>query len=130
MSKAICAAWDCERPARAKGWCFKHYKRVERYGTPNVRIKGDSPTYRAVHLRLNRAKGPASAHPCEIAWCDKQAAQWAYDHSDPDPLLWKRVRPGSWGYRVFEFSADFERYMPLCRSHHHRLDRALHCSYE
>jgi hypothetical protein len=124
MADATCAAWGCDRAVKAKGWCLKHYRRVKRHGDPSVRAKGDSMTSNAVHLRLGRAKGPADQFPCYIAWCDEQAKDWAYDHSDPDPLV-SRNRHG----RVFEYSADFERYIPLCRSHHSLLDRALHCSY-
>ena len=126
MTDVTCSAWDCDRPAKARGWCFKHYHRVMRHGDPSVRIKGDGISSQAVHLRLRRAKGKASLYSCTIAWCEKQAEDWAYDHTDPDPLLGKIPQSG----KLFEYSADLDRYMPLCKFHHHHLDRSLHCSYD
>lgn len=32
MSKSICAVVDCEREARARGWCNPHYKRWRKHG--------------------------------------------------------------------------------------------------
>jgi hypothetical protein len=41
MSKAqICAASGCQSPARARGWCKKHYTRWQRHGAPSFSMRG------------------------------------------------------------------------------------------
>ena len=36
---ATCAAPDCTRPARARGYCDTHYRRVRKWGDPTVVLK-------------------------------------------------------------------------------------------
>jgi hypothetical protein len=36
MVKAICSIQDCEDPAVARGWCWKHYKRWQRRGSTDA----------------------------------------------------------------------------------------------
>ncbi len=35
----VCAAPDCARPARARGYCDTHYRRVRKWGDPTVVLK-------------------------------------------------------------------------------------------
>jgi hypothetical protein len=42
----ICAVEDCDRPARARGWCEKHYHRWTRYGDPHTVKKKTGPPAR------------------------------------------------------------------------------------
>lgn len=39
----ICKHKDCENPAVAKGWCWKHYRRWKRHGNPDI-VKNGSQT--------------------------------------------------------------------------------------
>ena len=34
-----CTAPDCTRPARARGYCDTHYRRVRKWGDPTVVLK-------------------------------------------------------------------------------------------
>ena len=34
-----CAAPDCTRPARARGYCDTHYRRVRKWGDPTIVLK-------------------------------------------------------------------------------------------
>lgn len=65
---------------------------------------GDDVGYQGLHTRLQKGRGPASAHACSHA-----------DETCKGPLDWANV---SGEYRGTE---DF---FPLCRSHHIRYDRA------
>lgn len=66
-----------------------------------VAYRTATPSYKTVHWRLSRERGPASAHDCED--CGRPAEEWAFDeptgHSD-----------------------DLSRYAPLCCSCHARRD--------
>ena len=74
------------------------------------KAKHESAGYMTVHQRLRRERGAASDYPC--SHCDAPALDWAYDHTDPNE------RPSESG----PFSVDPERYKPLCRSCHQKLD--------
>lgn len=78
-------------------------------------------TYKAAHRRIYQVRGPASAYPCID--CGDQAAQWAYDHQDPDELTDVIDRKGT----IAPFSLDPMHYRPLCRSCHARADRGAAC---
>ncbi len=67
------------------------------------------PTYKAVHFRLGRDRGPARNHLCG---CGKQAEHWAYQHT---------------GEMITDesgktYSADLKDYSPMCRSCHFSMD--------
>ena len=66
--------------------------------------------YTALHHRIKAAFGPASSHQC--ARCTRQAQEWAYDHSDPEPLI-ENGKP---------YSLDITKYVPLCRPCHRAQD--------
>ena len=39
MVSDTCQVDDCARPARARGYCDTHYRRVRRWGDPTVVLK-------------------------------------------------------------------------------------------
>jgi hypothetical protein len=129
---AVCKVDDCtvlvrEKGGRsgARGYCNTHYTRYYRHGdasvvlTPTPRHGPDNPSwtgdqvsYGGMHVRVTKAKGPASANLCP---CGAQANEWAYDHSDPD----ERRDPT----HGCAYSVDIDRYAPMCWSCHRRFDR-------
>lgn len=82
-----------------------------RYGAEHPNWKGDQAGYLAIHVRLRTNRGHASAHPC--AECGDVAAEWAYDHTDPNEQLDERGCP---------YSPDPAHYRPLCLSCHRSAD--------
>jgi hypothetical protein len=115
-----CSVEGCARPHLAKGWCEYHGDRVKSHGDPLTRgrpwmygkQKDGAVAIRSAHLRVERARGKARDHAC--AHCGGQAADWAYDWSDPDALT---APVGSL------YSLDPSHYMPLCKRCHSALDR-------
>lgn len=87
-----------QETARIQGWA----KRVE------------NPGYDATHKRHRRVLGSATTHKC--ANCDRQAEDWAYDHTDPAEMT-EVYR----GY-IVAYSTDPTRYFPLCRMCHTTFD--------
>jgi hypothetical protein len=75
-------------------------------------------SYNSMHLRLQRALGPASAHPC-VGGCGALADQWAYGHADPYEVTETRRRD----QRLIAYSLNPRHYQPLCRSCHVRVDQ-------
>jgi hypothetical protein len=71
--------------------------------------------YRHMHYSVRRKFGAASQYPCYICHV-KQAAAWAYDHSDPHE---KYVYPNT---RLGPYSLDEEHYIPLCVKCHRHFD--------
>lgn len=71
----------------------------------------EAPTYEAAHQRVRSLRGRASEYVCD---CGEQAAQWAYDHSDPNELV--SVTRGC------VYSTDPARYTPMCALCHKRYD--------
>ncbi len=120
-----CAVEGCEKP-RAGRYCPMHEARIRRHGDPNAVIhqrdrslrRGkdhpmwtEVPSYSAVHLRLRKSRGPASAQTCK---CGKPAAQWAFV-GPVDGALVERGMP---------YSADLGQYDPMCVSCHKSMDLA------
>jgi len=62
----LCAIKDCDRPARARGWCQKHYDRWRRRGdasAPEMRERhgmNDLPEYRSWASMRTRCLNPNS----------------------------------------------------------------------
>lgn len=108
-----CEIDGCDQPKVAKECCVKHYRRLQKHGDPHVAStrNPDDVGYAGVHGRLRTQRGRATEHEC--ADCSGQAAEWAYDHGDPDERVDERNGP---------YSVDPDRYRPLCRSCHHRFD--------
>jgi hypothetical protein len=73
-----------------------------------------STTYRALHARLSVKRGKAQEHQCQH--CGDQAMDWSYDHSDPNELTQE------WYGKTVAYSCDLDRYLPLCRPCHTKLD--------
>lgn len=130
-----CSIESCTRTAKyaSTGWCQTHYHRWWRTGDPlgvkqergasgpaTVNWKGDDITYRTAHTRVVRLRGLASQHDCVV--CGARASEWSYDHTDP-----AEKQETIQGWRGIEwtvsYSADVERYEPLCRLCHIRRDR-------
>lgn len=125
-----CTIESCEKPHRARGYCATHWKRWSSHGDPMVVMPnpaslpgeqspywgGNDVTYGHVHRRLRRAKGSATDRLC--AHCGGAAAEWAYDHLDPDERRSADALP---------YSPKMEHYRPLCRKCHWRED---HCPSE
>ena len=79
---------------------------------PDVPMRGQQrATYRTIHARLARLRGKAREHAC--AGCGARAYQWAYDRTDPEPLVHDDGSP---------YSLDLDRYRPLCGQCHYDLD--------
>lgn len=76
--------------------------------------------YVTAHSRVKAIYGAASKHPC-IA-CGEQAHAWAYDHTDPNPLI-RKDAAGRWAGIPIPYSTDPQRYDPMCRSCHVKRDR-------
>jgi hypothetical protein len=107
----ICSVEDCEAPVLARGWCSMHWQRWENHGTTDRLRDEESGSYAGAHFRVARVKGPA--RDCTCAMCLAPAAEWAYDHDDPDEL---RDDHGV-------FSLDPAHYMPLCKRCHYQFDQ-------
>jgi hypothetical protein len=81
-------------------------------GDKNPKWRGENVSYPGMHCRVKAQRGAAGQHQCQ--WCDRQADEWAYDHTDPDE---KRDGYGP-------FSTDINRYLPLCIFCHRSFDKA------
>lgn len=111
-----CSIEGCEREPTARGWCRRHYQRWFRHGSTDLPQPRD-PTYSTVHRQLRRTKGRASDYPC--VGCGEQAAEWAYDHLDPNErtgLVHGVPRP---------YSANLDHYAPMCKTCHWRFDQQV-----
>ena len=56
----VCAIDECGRPAVARGWCHKHYKRFQTHGSPHI------VTVRRTHINKGQ--------PCAVEGCDRPAS--------------------------------------------------------
>jgi hypothetical protein len=132
MADLTCVIPDCEKPTRPRpsdrGMCSMHLARWLRHGDPlivrggreGIEAKhhnwvGDSASYRAMHKRLTRRRGPAKAHPCVD--CGKPAFSWSYNHQDPDERHSDEGQP---------YSLDPGNYDPRCATCHGTHDVGLH----
>lgn len=115
-----CEIADCAKTAKSRSrMCSMHANRVYRHGSPHVTItmkgrpKDSAPTYKAVHDRLRRERGRASAHDC--VECGSPAMEWAYQYGCPDEF---HSRNGS-------YSPNLGRYSPMCAPCHRMFDREV-----
>lgn len=118
-----CAADACDKRARSRGYCNLHYQRVLRYGDPTVfigrigrPIKGEHPTWIAIHARLRRKRGVARSYPCVD--CGVQAREWSYNNRDENEIVGDNR-----GHRA-AYSLDISNYDPRCVPCHRRFDFA------
>lgn len=112
-----CTSEGCGRPYESYGMCATHRAQV-RDGRPVAPIEsrgGDIASYVGAHQRVYAKRGPASEHAC--SYCPAQAAEWAYDHLDPDEKMGKTAG------RPAVFSIDPDHYLPMCKPCHTRFDR-------
>jgi hypothetical protein len=126
---APCAMEDCGKPRRKLGLCDMHLYRYKQHGDPYWK---DAPggkwhpdsrrpqTYNSVHAAVSALYGPAKEHPC--VGCDGPATQWAYDRSDPDPVIKDGHKLPRGRIKTIEFSRDLSRYLPMCHSCHRDWD--------
>lgn len=125
MTTRACTIDGCPRPHKGRGYCKLHLQRVWRQGDP-LRVgvpqhhtgeehpnwTGDTISYRGAHLRVAYQRGRAAQRLCSTG-CGRPAAEWAYDHQDPNELHRDDGRP---------FSANPAHYTPMCRPCHRRFD--------
>ena len=125
VHRQTCSVDGCQGKHRSNGYCRMHAARAERHGDPQ-RVRsafwlpgenrpnwtGDDVTYRAMHKRVYRYRGPAKAHDCID--CGGKAGHWSYDLADPH----ERTDPNGWLY-----STDVDHYQPRCASCHLAFDR-------
>lgn len=76
--------------------------------------RADTATYAAAHERLRRGRGRADSYRCAAPGCSNRAAEWAYDHADPEPLT---------DPRGHAYSLDAAHYRALCHGCHKRFDK-------
>ncbi len=124
-----CVIEGCESKREARGWCELHYKRWKAHGDPNTILstrrhflptgdqhpnwRGDAVGYVAAHQRVRAKHGAASTRVCG---CGEPAAEWAYDHGDPNEQRDDR------GCR---YSTNPGHYHPMCIPCHRQLDRGV-----
>ena len=92
---------------------------------PRAKAPNDPDSYEAVHYRLRRDRGPASAYPCSAEGCPLDAREWSWDHTGEG-----REGVGSRGNRL-TWGLDLQTYRPLCISHARMTDKGgtlTHCS--
>ena len=140
-----CTVEGCESQVLARGYCGKHYTRFRKHGNPHTVLvsstvlvpghplrplhrltgedhptwRGDEASYAAIHQRLVVRRGKASEHSCID--CGSQAAEWSYNHADPNELTCSMVQRGK--ERVIAYSSSVEFYEPRCKACHTTLDR-------
>lgn len=112
----VCSIGGCEKRHEGLGYCAMHYQKFKKYGDPlgGRWFQSADRSYPTAHYRVRRDRGPAAAQQCQH--CPEPAAEWAYDHTDPDELL--GVDHG----RRVPYSLDPARYMPLCVDCHRLFD--------
>lgn len=121
--KTTCQAVGCEHLAHAHGYCSTHLSRFLRHGSPYVvgerlgrPLKGEVPSFAAIHKRLSRTRGPARNFTCVD--CGRPAREWSYDGNDPHELV------GLVGGFMCPYSLDLDHYEARCVSCHRKYDGA------
>jgi hypothetical protein len=83
--------------------------------------------YKDAHTRVRTVRGKASQYACVD--CSGAAAEWSYNHTDPDERVQRlrdtRSRAGGW-VRELAYSLDPAFYDPRCRPCHIRHDQGRH----
>jgi hypothetical protein len=109
----VCAC-ECGRTVTVRAWSLT---RGEGHGAQSCGDRArhhrrDVVGYGPAHERVRADRGEATDQACVD--CGRPAAQWSYDHTDPDALQAPEGR----------FSLDVARYVPRCVSCHKRVDLA------
>lgn len=122
-----CAVEGCGKPRKcARGrtnsrFCSMHHARRERHGDVTVTHRlGEKdwttdPSYRNAHKHITKKRGRAADYSCVT--CGQPAAEWAYNHRDPD----ERTEP----IRGLAYSNNPDYYDPMCRKCHAAFDGAV-----
>lgn len=118
---ASAGSCHCGRATFARQMCYNHWYEEVRAEKGKVARKDLWDTTIApgtVHNRARRLWGSASQYPC--VECGNDAAEWAYDGTDPTQL-YARERPdkSTWLY----YSRFPEFYMPMCKKCHRIRDK-------
>lgn len=119
-SKKPCGVDVCDRLAHAHGYCTKHFARWKKHGdvhavSPGGRpLKGEVLSWRGVHKRLYRTRGPAKSMKCVD--CGGAANEWSYNNADPNELH-EYI-----GESLCAYSLSLEHYEPRCTSCHRKFD--------
>lgn len=117
-----CAFPGCSKMRSKRDWCGTHYERWRVHGDVTItHVARGNPGYLASHKQVYRRKGKASGQIC--AHCGGQAAQWAYDHNDPNECTGPMVVRNE--VVELRYSQDAEHYIPLCVPCHVRFDAAV-----
>jgi hypothetical protein len=121
--KRDCKIDGCDGKAHAHYMCRKHLQRWKKHGDPTCAgrkngrpLKGDKPTWAAIHKRLHRSFGSASNRSCVD--CGEQAREWSYRGGCPNELA------GKSGRFVLAYTEDLSFYEPRCASCHRKFDGA------
>jgi hypothetical protein len=117
----LCSVDGCNKPLRSKGYCGTHYERLRAHGDHTIVLKtgpppSSNPSYKVVHRQLKDTIGVARDFLCH---CGQRADEWAYDYTDPRPLL----EPDFGSL----YSTDLGRYIPMCIPCHRKLDSSGGC---
>lgn len=112
--RRVCSIEGCDRLFYGRGYCSRHWEKWHKYGDP-LFVFHDGLGYMAMHGRVREIRGRAPDYTC--VRCGRRAYEWAYDHSDPNELIYTQ------GTARLPFSRDVNRYMPMCRSCHSRFDK-------
>lgn len=130
--KDSCHIEGCDRKVKSLGLCDLHHQRYRKWGDPyyaeeKARVgrfnhwwRGDDCGYTGAHDRVTTHRGgPASTFPCVD--CGRDAAQWSYDHADPDEKV------GLVNGQLLPYSTKVDHYQPRCVPCHKMFD--LHRKY-
>lgn len=118
MNCVVCSVPIANAKRATKKYCSERCRYRARAAAEGRRAwvppekRTEAAGYGGTHQRIRKANGPASDFSC--VRCGLTAQEWAYDHSDPAPLV--DVESG------LEYSIDIFRYQPLCRSCHRMFD--------
>ena len=75
-----CSLAHCSKPARARGWCNRHYKRWRRHGDPRQLLQRQRPQPPVCTL------AGCDRKPHARGWCHKHWERWRR-HGDPRTVL-------------------------------------------
>lgn len=123
--RKVCTIDGCSRLVEGKGLCPMHWSRNKRNGDPLIvrgvpaweaspHWKGEDASYDAIHWRMRKIKGKASARACTD--CGEEAQEWSYIGGAPD----ERVGPASGN--MLAYSQDPNYYTARCVPCHRRHD--------
>lgn len=114
-----CSVEGCDRKSASRKLCSLHLARFLKHGNTDTLgamgrpLKGNAPTFTAVHKRLERTRGRACHLTCID--CGGTAREWSYSGGDTEQL----VSPNGSAY-----STDLSLYVPRCVPCHRKFDGA------